>query len=277
MFIKNPSSTDGSKAGLVPVPSSLRTDHVLTNYGWKIRDFDAVFETDTPNGQLQYDHLNIYDYLYDETKKNPVAINKKSIGFPLENGPGQAGIIDDSRGQKLTNLWAGYGINYNIQGLICNGWSNAEVTVTRYKHAINLPSFTTYNTMDANFVTKVSNNQIKFVVDGLYFVLHRFSVKSPELFGKIDVCPYVNGTAVRMLAVSNGNQYVTNTYLQFQHAYLVNISAGDTFDIRCWANYDEVSTTCRTDNIAIYCLDSSALFKLTNKSLSNRDDYGPIE
>ena len=186
------------------------------------------------------------------------------------------GLLNERQRNKLINLPEGVGIDYDFYDLkndamIVHGYGNAEVTSTRYGVPLNIASFTSSNVFNTSFVQKLSNYQIKFLKNGLYMVELRFSVKGAEKLAKCDLCPYINNTSVRMLAISKGNEYVLNTYYTMSYSYLIDINENDTFDIRYFTQYEEMTTKCMINDIIITCIDSSDFFNVSDTVLTNRD------
>lgn len=248
--------------GLVPSLNTSGDEYFLTGESWRpFRGFEEWMTED-------------YEQLY------AVSLGglSKLFSIPINPSAGAApmGLLNSQTKEKLNALPEGVGIDYEFNGLndnamVIHGYGNDEVSSSRYNQPINLPAFTNCGVLNDSYVTKLSNNQIRFKKNGLYMVDLRFSVKGSEKTAKIDICPYINGTAVRMLSISTGNEYVLNTYYTKSYQYLIDINDNDTFDIKCFSVYDEITAQVVINDIAITCIDSSYFFSVSNQVLTNRD------
>ena len=122
------------------------------------------------------------------------------------------------------------------------------------------------------YAIKNSNNQIKLTLDGLYYVELRYSVKSVESWGRIDICPYINGNAQRFLATQGSNGIGTGTIACF-HSFFIDVAENSTLDFRVTAVDDEVSTTVAVADVMVSLIDSSKLVTFDKQDLciTNRD------
>ena len=257
---------DGSSGvgtfGLVPSLNTNGDEYFLTGESWRpFRGFEEWMTQD-------------YEQLY------AVSLGglSKLFSIPINPSAGAApmGLLNSQTKEKLNALPEGVGIDYEFNDLansamVIHSYGNAEVSSTRYKQALNLPAFTSYNVLNDSYVTKLSNNQIRFKKNGLYMVELRYSVKGSEKTAKMDICPYINGKSVRMLAITTGNEYVLNTYLTKMNQFLIDVNDNDTFDIRCFTAYDEISAKAMINDICITCIDSSYFFSMSNRVLESRD------
>lgn len=257
----NGSSGSGT-FGLVPSLNSNGDEYFLTGESW--RPFGG-FEPWMYTSDEQ-----LYSVLFGgKNKLFSIPINPSDGAAPM-------GLLNSETKEKLNALPDGVGIDYEFNGLndnamVIHGYGNDAVSSSRYNQPINLPAFTNYGVLNDSYVTKLSNNQIRFKKNGLYMVDLRFNVKGSEKTAKIDICPYINGTAVRMLAINTGNEYVLNTYYTKSYQYLIDVNDNDTFDIRCFTAYDEITAQVSIADIAITCIDSSYFFSVSNQVLTNRD------
>lgn len=248
--------------GLVPSLNTNGDEYFLTGESWKpFRGFEEWMTQD-------------YEQLY------AVSLGElsKLFSIPINPSDGAApmGLLNSQTKEKLNALPEGVGIDYEFNDLsnsamVIHSYGNAEVSSVIYTQVHNLPAFTSYNVLNDSYVTKLSNNQIRFKKNGLYMVELRFGVKGAKKDAKMDICPYINDTAVRMLAISTGNEYILNTYYTKTHQFLIDVEDNDTFDIRCFASHEGVTATVAINDICITCIDSSYFFNVSNQVLTNRD------
>ena len=193
------------------------------------------------------------------------------------NGSEKLNVVSDDDRRKIESLHYGYGISYSNGRRIAHGYGNASVTCVRNTSTVNIPAFTTFNALNDGFnnytyAIKNSNNQIKLTLDGLYYVELRYSVKSAESWGRIDICPYINGNAQRFLATQGSNGIGTGTIACF-HSFFIDVEENSTLDFRVTAVDDEVSTTVAVADVMVSLIDSSKLVTFDKQDLciTNRD------
>lgn len=193
------------------------------------------------------------------------------------NGSEKLNVLSVNDFMKIELLHYGYGISYSNGRRIAHGWSNASVTCVRNTSTVNIPAFTTFQALNDGFnnytyAIKNSNNQIKLTLDGLYYVELRYSVKSVESWGRIDICPYINGKAQRFLATQGSNGIGTGAIACF-HSFFIDVAENSTLDFRVTAVDDEVSTKVAVADVMVSLIDSSKLVTFDKQDLciTNRD------
>ena len=184
-------------------------------------------------------------------------------------------IISSSDKKKISNLQDGYGIKQDVGCRVLHAYNNSEVSSTKITQTVNVPTFTTVDLLNDNkygysFMQKIDNYKAKFLVEGLYMVELRFTVRSVELGGRIDVCPAINGSQQRYASVWRSNEISTSGYCLI-HTFFLDVNVGDIMSMVCTAIDDEVTSYCKINDIMITCIDSKKFVTLTNTSLSNRD------
>lgn len=269
--------------GLIPSLIKKMTDYAestdtstyfLGTGGWHCIQNGYNYENDDDDSPYGFDM--IFSECYAETNSSLRRASHLTTIIPA-NGSGKLNVVSDDDINKIESLHYGYGLSYYNGRRIAHGYGNASVTCVRNTSTVNVPAFTTFNPLNEGYnnytyAIKNSNNQIKLTMDGLYFVELRYSVKSAESWGRIDICPYINGNAQRFLATQGSNGIGTGTIACF-HSFFIDVAEDSTLDFRVTAVDDEVTTTVSIADVMVSLIDSSKLVKFHKEdlSLTNRD------
>lgn len=193
------------------------------------------------------------------------------------NGSEKLNVLSVNDFMKIELLHQGYGLSYSNGRRIAHGYGNASVSCVRNTSTVNVPAFTKFDQLNDGYnnytyAIKNSNNQIKLTIDGLYFVELRYNVKSAESWGRIDICPYINGNAQRFLSTQGSNGIGTGTITCF-HSFFIDVAEDSTLEFKVTAVDDEVTTTVTVADVMVSLIDSSKLvnFHKVDLSLTNRD------
>lgn len=275
--IFNPGSSPSSaKPGLIPSLNLDLIDNDVTNtekcflssYGWSLVD---SYIMDQDKGI----DIGFTGYIIKNNNNYKSNYDFDLVSIP-NDGSANLNVVSSSDKKKITGLQTGYGIKNTTGGVrVMHGYSNTTVSATKKSETKVITAFTTSNLMNDgiygyNFIEKISNSKIKFLVEGLYYVELRFAVSSVEVAGRMDICPYINDTAVRMLAISKCNDVSTSS-MTFMHTFFLDINENDTLEFKVTPGDDEVTTKIAISDVMITLLDSVKFVTLNNENLSNRD------
>lgn len=269
--------------GLIPSLNKKLTDYAgstdtstyfLGTGGWHCIQSGYNYESDDDDSPYGFDMIFSEDY--SETDSSLRGKQHLTTIIPA-NGSGKLNVVSDDDINKIESLPHGYGLSYYNGRRIAHGYGNASVTCVRNTSTVNVPAFTKFVQLNDGYnsytyAIKNSNNQIKLTIDGLYFVELRYSVKSAESWGRIDICPYINGNAQRFLATQGSNGIGTGTIACF-HSFFIDVAEDSTLEFKVTAVDDEVTTTVSVADVMVSLIDSSKLvnFHKVDLSLTNRD------
>ena len=263
--------------GLIPSLTKNMTDYAestdtstyfLGTGGWHCVQNGYDYEYDDDDSPYAFDMF--FSEYYAETISSLRSAQHLTTIIPA-NGSEKLNVVSEDDSKKIESLHYGYGISYSNGRRIAHGYGNASVTFVRNTSTVNIPAFTTFNALNDGYnnytyAIKNSNNQIKLTLDGLYFVELRYSVKSVESWGRIDICPYINGNAQRFLATQGSNGIGTGTIACF-HSFFIDVAENSTLDFRVTAVDDEVSTTVAVADVMVSLIDSSKLVTFDKQDL----------
>lgn len=269
--------------GLIPSLNKKLTDYAestdtstyfLGTGGWHCIQSGYNYESDDDDSPYGFDMIFSEDY--SETDSSLRGKQHLTTIIPA-NGSGKLNVVSDDDINKIESLHHGYGLSYYNGRRIAHGYGNASVSCVRNTSTVNVPAFTKFDPLNDGYnnytyAIKNSNNQIKLTIDGLYFVELRYNVKSAEAWGRIDICPYINGNAQRFLATQGSNGIGTGTITCF-HSFFIDVAEYSTLEFKVSAVDDEVTTTVTVADVMVSLIDSSKLvnFHKVDLSLTNRD------
>lgn len=269
--------------GLIPSLTKNMTDYAestdtskyfLGTGGWHCVKNGYEYEYDDDESPYAFDM--IFHEFYAETISSLRSAQHLTTIIPA-NGSEKLNVVSEDDSKKIESLHYGYGLSYSNGRRIAHGYGNASVTCVRNTSTVNIPAFTTFNALNDGYnnytyAIKNSNNQIKLTLDGLYYVELRYSVKSAEPWGRIDICPYINGNAQRFLATQGSNGIGNNAIACF-HSFFIDVAENSTLDFRVTAVDDEVTTTVAVADVMVSLIDSSKLVTFDKQDLciTNRD------
>ena len=269
--------------GLIPSLNKKVTDfanntdasmYFLGTGGWHCIKNGYKYEEEDDDSPYGFDMF--FDEYYAVTNSTAYLTEHPTTIIPA-NGSEKLNVVSENDINKIESLHYGYGLSYSNGRRIAHGYGNALVSCVRNTSTVNVPAFTKFDPLNEGYnnytyAIKNNNNQIKLTLDGLYFVELRYNVKSVETWGRIDICPYINGKAQRFLATQGSNGIGTGAITCF-HSFFIDVAEDSTLEFKVTGVDDEVTTKVMVDDVMVSLIDSSKLVKFHKEdlSLTNRD------
>ena len=123
-------------------------------------------------------------------------------------------------------------VNSCKASVVCHYWGNTSAKCTTTNNSyVSVPAFTTNNDVMSNeLYTKVSNNQIKILKNGVYLFQVRLGTKSNTANKRCFFAPFINGTRFSAYTITPYSPVVA-TYTTLE-CFTISLDANSTVDFR---------------------------------------------
>lgn len=158
------------------------------------------------------------------------------------------GIYNSKLSIKFENL-----IN-TTSCVVCHYWGNTSAKCTTTNNSyVSVPAFTTNDDVTSNgLYTKVSDNQIKILKNGVYLFQVRLGTKSNTANKRCSFAPFVNGTRFSAYTITPYSPVVA-TYTTLE-CFTISLDANSTVDFRV-AAAEGIVCEIQIQDIYVYAID----------------------